>query len=273
MYLTEESLGVILRSIPGATVEGQWKLPNTRYRYDYKVTTPQSVFYVEFDGSYHFTCPNTVSRDVRKDGLLQDCVTSMEYVLEYGEDSNEETDPGFYDYVANKHRVIRIPYFIQLDILMLEFYFPGISITAEYTYPHGFIDKKAKTPDNFCYTGILRYLDILDTIPAKVAEAIKASAIGNTAFSISCRVCFAEADTVEHYFDVSGAIILYTKHKPQVPQGVTCVKLPDNFTIKHTVNVIKSYIYYNDKEDYYRLRELLDYSINNPNLAFIRSIL
>lgn len=82
-YLTEESLGTILKEW-AETVEGQYRVPNSRFIVDYKVTKNNKVYYVEFDGFMHFTCPDQIDRDKRKDALL-----------------------------GNK--TIRIPYFVQLD--------------------------------------------------------------------------------------------------------------------------------------------------------------
>ncbi len=235
MYLTEELLGTILRTIPDATVEGQWALPNTRFKYDYKVTTKDYTYFVEFDGYGHFTCPKTITRDSHKDEMLLDFIHSLEPINE------EDTDACSYDeYISDKYKIIRIPYFVQLDDTMLEYYFEGTDITVGYKYPHGFIDSNAKTPDYFCYQGILKYKSVLNSLPKWVREDIKFSVIKHTAFSICNRVCVIGEDNPEHYFDVPNTIVLYEDKYPKISFDANIVKLPEYS--EDLISAIRAYI-------------------------------
>lgn len=148
MYLTEERLGSILKCW-GDTLDGQVPLRSSRFRVDFLVTKGTRKIFVEFDGYLHFTCPEQIERDNRKNKLISE--TYSEYEL------------------------VRIPYFVQLDEDTFKFYFnDSLPIEVEY-YPHGFIDKKAKRPNSFCFQGILKYKDILEALPVEVAYLIKDS--------------------------------------------------------------------------------------------------
>ena len=148
IYLTEEKLGTVLK-IWGDTVQGQVSLKGTRFRVDFLVTKGTRKIFVEFDGYLHFTCPDQIERDTRKDLVI------LEQYPDY--------------------ELVRIPYFVQLDVDTFKFYFKEeLKLDIEY-YPHGFIDKKAKRPNAFCFQGVLKYKDILDKLPEEVAYLIKDS--------------------------------------------------------------------------------------------------
>ncbi len=246
MFLTEQILGTILKTIPDSTSVAQWNLPRTKYRYDYKLVCNSITYFIEFDGYAHFTCPRTISRDVIKDTLLWEHLSDIELldVPDPDDDLN-----GFDEYMHSKYKIVRIPYFVQLDTTMLKYYFGDIYINAGYTYPHGFIDKNAKTPDYFCYQGILRYKNILKAIPNRVADIIKFSATNRTAYSIHNRVCVIGEDNPEHYFDVYDPIILYntTYNIDVVDFNANVVKLPEYS--EDLISCIRSYIKFNDSAD------------------------
>lgn len=139
-YLNEQNLGnVLIKLFPKNEIISQVTVPNTRYRSDYMVGNT----IIEFDGWRHFTQVNTIMRD-RK---VKEIWESLDY------------------------RVINIPYFVQLDSIMIEKYF-GIKTDYICKFPHGFIDKDALTPDNFCTIGIKRYFSILETLPKEIREQI-----------------------------------------------------------------------------------------------------
>lgn len=88
---------------------------------------------VEFDGYQHYTNPETIVRDMDKDGQLS----------------------------SLKYKVVRIPYFVQLTDDVITHLFYGYSDDAALgsgvQYPHGFIDDKAALPAHFCSLGVERF--------------------------------------------------------------------------------------------------------------------
>lgn len=148
-YLTEETLGNILDG-HFLKVERQYKI-GKKYKCDFYIHDINTV--VEFDGYRHYNDSTTISRDQLKDNIL----------------------------IKDGINVKRIPYFVQLTPQMFKFYF-DIEMKPEfqYEYSHGFIDKKAMTPDNFNSEGYYRYKMQITTLPVNVREDIKASINDNS---------------------------------------------------------------------------------------------
>ena len=92
-------------------------------------------YFIEFDGYLHYTQSKTCFNDVQKD----------------------------IDYNQAGYAVIRIPYFIQWcnELASKIFNYPITDIQQQ--YPHGFIDKKACLPADYCYLGIERFKRDLQT--------------------------------------------------------------------------------------------------------------
>lgn len=134
-YLTEDRLGDYLNSIfPNNVFVHDKVIPesNIRNRADYYCKELNLV--VEFDGYRHFTVPSTILADIRKDVVYENLGI----------------------------RVVRIPYFIQLDTRTVEFFFGIIgweppNCAGLLMYPHGFVDIKAATPAWFCSLGLSFY--------------------------------------------------------------------------------------------------------------------
>lgn len=97
-----------------------------KFRPDYVNLTKKIV--VEYDGHRHYTQSKTVEDDKRKTKILQDA----------------------------GYKVIRWPYFVQLESRTIYEYF-GIDMEYEQTYPHGFISKSCVLPSDFCIGGLLRF--------------------------------------------------------------------------------------------------------------------
>ncbi len=81
------------------------------------------------------------------------------------------------------YKVIEIPYFVQLSRDVIKHMF-NIDLDIEQTYPHGFIDKDAMLPLDFCCLGIERFEsdletfgfikeDILSSLRTKLKEKVK----------------------------------------------------------------------------------------------------
>ena len=149
-YLTETKLGEILKRLyPDQEFIHDKPVPlssNKRKRPDYRCDNLKII--VEFDGISHYQNVNIILSDIDKD--------------------KDYTDLGY--------NVIRIPYFIQLDIETTYKLF-GITLTEDlYNYPHGFIDKKAILPASYCYEGLLKFeqdLKKFSWVSDKVIDSLK----------------------------------------------------------------------------------------------------
>ena len=129
-YLTESSVSILLdelypnvefvqnRSVPGSGV---------KFRPDYRSDVLKLI--VEFDDYLHYTKNSQVLRDIEKDRI----------------------------YTGMGYRVVRIPYFVQMDKYIIELLF-GIDVKERDVYPHGFIDSKAIQPVDFCEAGLERFI-------------------------------------------------------------------------------------------------------------------
>jgi len=71
------------------------------------------------------------------------------------------------------YRLIRFPYWIQLDDLTLKHYF-GLEAHVEQSFPHGFITTKI-FPASFCELGVERFRAELLTLPDSVRAAVNRS--------------------------------------------------------------------------------------------------
>ena len=131
-FLNETSLGLHLKTIfPDHDFIHNKKIPesNILNRPDYYCKKLQLV--IEFDGYGHFTNPKTILADIKKDSI----------------------------YSMMGIKVIRIPYFIQLDTETVEYFFNVNNWISSDTiiHPHGFINPKATTPAYICSFGIIRF--------------------------------------------------------------------------------------------------------------------
>jgi len=106
---------------------------------------------VEYDGDEHYRDSMKIKADRQKDALAAD----------------------------NGMRLVRIPYWVQLDKTMARHWF-GLEAEIEQSFPHGFISTKL-FPASFCELGIARFCRELESIPANVREAVVASLRERTA--------------------------------------------------------------------------------------------
>ena len=134
MYLSEKKLGEILQEIyPDEIVINNKKIPGYKNlcRPDYRLDKNKLIF--EFDGPTHYTNSKRILKDKENDLFYQ----SIGY------------------------RVIRIPYFVQIDSLFFENIL-GITKESTYNFPHGFISEEIVLPADYCYAGILKFLNDLE---------------------------------------------------------------------------------------------------------------
>lgn len=90
---------------------------------------------VEFDGYQHYTKSSVVLKDRAKDKI----------------------------YISYGYKVIRWPYFVQLETRTILEYF-NIDLDIEQTYHHGFIDDNAVRPSDFCIAGFSRFINELHNL-------------------------------------------------------------------------------------------------------------
>lgn len=142
-YLTEKTLGEILIAWAGAeNVTEQPMVTGTRMRYDYEVVKDGKTYIVEFDGDSHFRDAAVIMRDDIKDGIAR----------------------------SQGKKVVRIPYFVQLNTEMFKELFMD-DFEIETTYPHGFIATKM-LPASFCGIGYKRAMHFYNAVPKRVATEI-----------------------------------------------------------------------------------------------------
>lgn len=151
MYLTETKLGEIINSIfPNDEVIRDKSVPsagNRRTRPDYRIESKKLIF--EFDGYSHYNQSKVIISDKNKDE----------------------------DYSSLGYTIIRIPYFIQFDENLLKIYHLtdviGDCEALKLEYPHGFIDKKALLPSDFCEMSIERFVRDLNKFHLQRNDIIK----------------------------------------------------------------------------------------------------
>lgn len=137
-YLTQTKLAEILSTMFEITMEVP--ITGSRFKSDIQFEYNGDKYAVEFDGDSHYCDILVMERDLRKDRLLM--------------------SQGF--------SVVRIPYWIQLDDYTFEMLFRFKSPnTINRNYPHGFIDKKAKTPSYFCVNGVNKFIMMMSLMAEK----------------------------------------------------------------------------------------------------------
>ena len=137
-YLTQTKLQELLSQ--HFQIKKEVPVKDSRFRSDIQVDHDGVKYAVEFDGDSHYCDVNVMNRDVRKDRLL--------------------TEQGF--------NVVRIPYWVQLDNITFRMFF-RFDFPSEIVnhYPHGFIDKKAKTPAFFCVNGMYKFICMMNYMAEK----------------------------------------------------------------------------------------------------------
>ncbi len=129
-YLTEVLLGNYLETIFSEfEFERDRVVPNSKIRNRADYRNDKLMLIVEFDGYRHYSETKTILADEKKDII----------------------------YSGLGYKIIRIPYFVQIskDVVFDLF---GVHTNIPQVYSHGFIDKKALLPSDFCELGIKRFL-------------------------------------------------------------------------------------------------------------------
>jgi hypothetical protein len=120
-------------------------IPGFGRRFDMAFRTNTSTVLVEYDGDEHYRNSMKIKADQEKDVLASE----------------------------NRMRLVRIPYWVQLDSMMARHWF-GLEANIEQSFPHGFITTKL-FPASFCELGVARFRRELDALPAQVRFAVVAS--------------------------------------------------------------------------------------------------
>jgi hypothetical protein len=142
-YLTESKLSAALQQIvPGGWVGDQVHAEGSRHRWDMLYQMGRTVTVVEYDGDEHYRHSLKIKADRAKDEIAR----------------------------KQGYRVVRFPYWIQLDDLTLKHYF-DLEAEIEQSFPHGFITTKL-FPASFCELGIERFRAELASLPASVRDAV-----------------------------------------------------------------------------------------------------
>jgi hypothetical protein len=120
----------------------QVKLQGSLFRWDVAFRDNGSQVLVEFDGDAHYRDSLKVKVDRDKDSLA----------------------------LMQGNKVVRIPYWIQLNRVTAEYYF-GISADIRQNFQHGFVTTKL-FPASFCDLGIDRFKSELKELPLEVRIAV-----------------------------------------------------------------------------------------------------
>ena len=152
-YLTESKLSEALQQIvPNGWLGDQVHVEGSRYRWDMSYQIDGKATMVEYDGDEHYRHSLKIKADRAKDEIARKLGC----------------------------RVVRFPYWVQLDSLTLKHYF-GLEAQIEQSFPHGFITTKL-FPASFCELGVERFRAELLALPESVREAVISS--------LRERVCF-----------------------------------------------------------------------------------
>jgi hypothetical protein len=145
-YLTELNLSDALQQLTADHWLGnQVPVGDTRQRWDMAYRIGGTVTVVEYDGDEHYRHSIKIKADRAKDATAR----------------------------SQGHRLVRFPYWVQLDDLTLKHYF-GFEAKIEQSFPHGFITTKL-FPASFCELGIERFRLELLALPQNVREAVISS--------------------------------------------------------------------------------------------------
>ena len=142
-YLTEKKLGFVLSTLYQKEFIHDKKVPDSYIlnRPDYRNEKLKLI--VEFDGIRHFTNPTTIVRDIKKDTI----------------------------YKEMGYKVVRIPYFIQLNKIMINHYF-NLKVDYDISFKQGFINNDIILPAEYCGLGVNRFKEIMKNIPSIIYKEI-----------------------------------------------------------------------------------------------------
>lgn len=133
-YLTEQKLAKFLSERIDPNIIHNQPINNTRTKPDFR--SEKFKIIIQFDGFRHYSDPKQILKDMQDNTL----------------------------FLSLNYQIIRIPYFIQLDELIIYKLFGNYTnnIASLSNFPHGFVSNKALLPANFCELGLARFLHELE---------------------------------------------------------------------------------------------------------------
>ena len=142
-YTTQTTLASTLAQI----FRDSWKgdeivVPGSRRRWDMAYSDGTQIVVVEYDGDEHYRHSIKIKVDQEKDMAA----------------------------ATEGYRVVRFPYWVQLDTSTLWHYFK-VERNLHTDFPHGFITTK-HFPASFCELGIERFRTELASLPHPVSSAV-----------------------------------------------------------------------------------------------------
>jgi hypothetical protein len=145
-YLTESKLAQALQQlVPDGWLGVNIAVSTGRQRWDMSYQHDGKIVVVEFDGDEHYRHSLKIKSDLAKNEIAR----------------------------AQGHRLIRFPYWVQLDSVTLQHYF-DLKACIQQSFPHGFITTKL-FPASFCELGVERFRSELLRLPASVRRAVISS--------------------------------------------------------------------------------------------------
>jgi len=145
-YLTQSKLAQALQQmLPDGWLGHEVGVAGTRQRWDMSYQRGGAIIVVEYDGDEHYRHSLKIKADRAKDEVAH----------------------------TQGYRVVRFPYWVQLDSITLRYYF-GLEAEIEQSFPHGFITTRL-FPASFCQLGVERFRTELAALPASVREAVVSS--------------------------------------------------------------------------------------------------
>ena len=145
-YTTQATLASTLaRIFPESWKGDEIVVPGSRRRWDMAYSDGTQIVVVEYDGDEHYRHSIKIKVDLEKDRAA----------------------------AAKGYRVVRFPYWVQLDTTTLLHYF-GVEKDIHTDFPHGFITTK-HFPASFCELGIERFRNEVASLPHGVNSAVVSS--------------------------------------------------------------------------------------------------
>jgi len=149
-YLVQRKLSTALQAIVGRSAWLGTEIqvaPGSLLRWDMAYQRDRQRVVVEFDGEAHYRNSLRIKVDSEKDIVAK----------------------------TNGHRVVRIPYWVQLTTETLKYYF-DLDAEIIQEFPHGFISKKNRIlPASFCELGVARFKRELKALPTAVKQDVLSS--------------------------------------------------------------------------------------------------
>jgi hypothetical protein len=186
-YLTESKLGSILKDIyPNKDIVPQFKYNGKKW--DYKLVFENEEYTLLPTGIRNIIDNCIYEDEERYDGVY---VLLIEFDGHYHYSKNSqaafESSGLFWERVDYSTFLLRIPYWIQPDSVMMNQWF---DVPKDYSedFPHGFISKNVFLPEIYCKAGEERFKEEMKKLPLDISQQVLKSLIDKTGFPYSYSV-------------------------------------------------------------------------------------